>query len=177
MPPRANQCSSPSVHVPPRVAAHYQPANSCLLASNQGKNTTIGFLLARSSQPRWNYLHRRSHMPPRAGGYSGTPPRTTRASSKPARASACWAHANTHLAHAGPRPAMSATPDPIRPEPPASDRIGSKLDLNRTRTTCQKRRRKNSRKMQNFQHSSEDPGKSLFALKTFKCVNLILAID
>ena len=142
MPPRANQCSSPSVHVPPRVAAHYQLANSCLLASNQGKNTTIGFLLARSSQPRWNHLHRRSNVPPRAGGYSGTPPCATRANSKPACANTCWAHANTHLAHAGPHPAMSATSDPNRPELDSNlIRIESKPDLNRTRTTCQKKKK------------------------------------
>ena len=105
----------------PRTVAHYQPANSCLLASNQGKDTTIGFLLARSSQPWQNHLHRRSHAPPHVGGCSGTPS----ASSKPACASACWAHA-------GPRLTTSAAQDPIRPEP-NSNLIQTKPELNPNR--------------------------------------------
>jgi hypothetical protein len=110
----------------------------------------------------------RRHMPVAA-------PALPHASSKLACASACWAHA-------GPRPTTSAAQDLIQPEPD-SNLIQTKPEPNPNHLQKKKRKKKkkkegkNSKKMQNFQHSSEDPRKSLFALKTFKCVNLILVID
>jgi hypothetical protein len=95
---------------PPARKVHVQPPhrsqNPLLRASNRVVDLTIGFLLSRSSQPRRNHLHQRSHAPVAA---LATLPRAQRV----------LAHAEhmpgTHLAHA--RLATSADPNQTRSDP------------------------------------------------------------